>query len=61
MRIPFIGLCCGNVASYIRTMAETLGRQPEASKFSPDMSKHLSQIKKTQESDFYKQRFPVKK
>ncbi len=26
LNVQLVGLCCGNVASYIRTMAETLGR-----------------------------------
>ncbi|XP_054753318.2 betaine--homocysteine S-methyltransferase 1-like [Lytechinus pictus] len=40
LKIPYLGLCCGNSPHYTRTMAETLGRVTEASKFSPDMSKH---------------------
>ena len=42
--VQFIGVCCGNRATYIRAMAEALGRTPLASKYSPDMSVHVSQI-----------------
>ena len=38
--IQYVGLCCGNCAHYTRTLGESLGRSPPASKFSPDMSQH---------------------
>lgn len=38
--IRYIGICCGNAPSHTRAMAEALGRHPEASKYSPDLSKH---------------------
>ena len=41
--VEVVGLCCGNMPCFTRTMAEALGRQPPASKYSPDMRKHLSQ------------------
>ena len=37
--IQYVSLCCGNVASLIREIAETYGRNPPASKFSADQSK----------------------
>ena len=40
LKIQYVGLCCGNAPHYTRKLAETLGRTPEASKYSPDMSKH---------------------
>eukprot|EP00057_Strongylocentrotus_purpuratus_P028909 XP_011683383.1 PREDICTED: betaine--homocysteine S-methyltransferase 1-like [Strongylocentrotus purpuratus] len=40
LKIPYVGLCCGNSPHYTRTLAETLGRVTEASKYSPDMSLH---------------------
>ncbi|XP_022100690.1 betaine--homocysteine S-methyltransferase 1-like [Acanthaster planci] len=40
--IQYMGLCCGNGAHYTRTLSETIGRQPPASKYSPDMSKHFA-------------------
>lgn len=40
--VQYMGVCCGNQAQYIRAMAEALGRRPPASKYSPDMSQHLS-------------------
>ncbi len=36
----YIGGCCGSGPHHIRAMAEAFGRRPEASKYSPDMSKH---------------------
>ena len=41
----FAGICCGNMASFTRTMAETLGRKPEAFRFSKDMSKHITVLR----------------
>ncbi|MGI8730051.1 MAG: homocysteine S-methyltransferase family protein [Solirubrobacteraceae bacterium] len=38
--VRYFGLCCGAGPHHIRAMAEALGRIPQASRFSPDMSKH---------------------
>lgn len=38
--IQYIGLCCGAAPHHVRAMAEALGRRPEASRYSPDMSRH---------------------
>ena len=38
--VQFIGLCCGAGPQHIRAVAEALGRHPEASKYSADMSRH---------------------
>jgi betaine-homocysteine S-methyltransferase len=38
--VRYLGVCCGAGPHHIRGMAEALGRQPPASRFSPDMSKH---------------------
>lgn len=38
----YIGICCGAGPHHVRSMAEALGKQPNASKYSPDMSKHYS-------------------
>ncbi|XP_077994340.1 betaine--homocysteine S-methyltransferase 1-like [Glandiceps talaboti] len=35
-----VGLCCGNRPSFTRTLVESFGRKPEASRFSMDMSRH---------------------
>jgi len=43
INVQVVGLCCGNRAHYTRLMAETLGHTPPASRFSTDMSKHISQ------------------
>ena len=36
----YLGICCGNTPGHMRSMAEALGRQPEASLYSPNMKKH---------------------
>lgn len=38
--VNYIGVCCGNNPSYIRSMVEALGRTAQASKFSPVMELH---------------------
>ena len=38
--IRYLGICCGAGPHHIRALAEGLGRHPEASKYSVDMSKH---------------------
>ncbi len=38
--IRYLGVCCGAGPHHIRGVAEALGRQPPASRYSPDMSKH---------------------
>ncbi len=38
--VGFIGLCCGAGPQHIRAVAEALGRAPEASRYSADLSKH---------------------
>ena len=40
--IRYLGLCCGAAPHHVRSMAEALGRQPRASQYSPDLSKHYS-------------------
>ena len=41
MGFRFVGVCCGGSVIHHRAVAEALGRQPYASKYSPDMSKHF--------------------
>jgi betaine-homocysteine S-methyltransferase len=38
--VTYLGVCCGAGPHHIRAVAEAVGRQPPASRFSPDMSKH---------------------
>ena len=38
--INYLGVCCGAAPHHIRSMAEALGREPPASRHSPDMSRH---------------------
>jgi betaine-homocysteine S-methyltransferase len=38
--IGYLGVCCGAGPHHIRSLAEAVGRAPEASRYSPDMSKH---------------------
>lgn len=40
--INLVGVCCGAGPHHVRAMAEALGRAPEASKYSADMSKHYA-------------------
>jgi betaine-homocysteine S-methyltransferase len=40
--VRYIGICCGGAPHHVRAMAEALGRAPEASRYSPDMSKHYA-------------------
>jgi len=40
--IRYVGVCCGGAPHHVRAMAEALGRTPEASRYSPDMSKHYA-------------------
>ena len=39
--VRYLGVCCGAGPHHIRSLAEALGRTPPASRFSPDMSKHI--------------------
>jgi methionine synthase I (cobalamin-dependent) len=38
--VRYLGICCGAGPHHIRAVAEALGRTPEASRYSPDMSRH---------------------
>ena len=40
--VRYIGICCGGAPHHVRAMAEALGRTPDASHHSPDMSKHYA-------------------
>jgi betaine-homocysteine S-methyltransferase len=40
MGVHYLGVCCGAAPHHIRSLAEALGRQPPASRYSPDMSRH---------------------
>jgi hypothetical protein len=37
--VQYVGICCGNCAVYFRELAESYGRKPPASLYSPDTSK----------------------
>ena len=39
--VQYVGLCCGNAAHYTRSLCESLGRNPPASRYSADMSQHF--------------------
>jgi len=39
--LRYLGVCCGAGPHHIRSLAEALGRKPPASRYSPDMSKHI--------------------
>lgn len=38
--VNYIGVCCGGAPHHVRAMAEALGREVPASRYSPDMSLH---------------------
>jgi betaine-homocysteine S-methyltransferase len=38
--VGFIGICCGGAPHHVRAMAEALGRQVPASRYSPDLKLH---------------------
>jgi betaine-homocysteine S-methyltransferase len=38
--VQYLGICCGAGPQHVRAMAETAGKTPQASRYSPDMSKH---------------------
>ncbi|HEX6445017.1 MAG TPA: homocysteine S-methyltransferase family protein [Streptosporangiales bacterium] len=38
--VRYLGVCCGAGPHHIRAVAEAVGRTTEASRYSPDMSKH---------------------
>ena len=40
MDIRYLGVCCGAGPHHIRALAESVGKHPPASRYSPDMSKH---------------------
>ena len=40
--VNYQGVCCGAGPHHIRAMAEALGKNPPASRYSPDISKHYA-------------------
>jgi betaine-homocysteine S-methyltransferase len=38
--VNYIGICCGGAPHHVRAMAEVLGRTPDASRYSPNISLH---------------------
>jgi methionine synthase I (cobalamin-dependent) len=38
--VRYLGICCGAGPHHVRAMAEAAGKNPPASRYSPDMSKH---------------------
>jgi betaine-homocysteine S-methyltransferase len=38
--VDYVGICCGAGPHHVRAMAEALGREVPASKYSPSMSLH---------------------
>jgi len=38
--VTYLGVCCGAAPHHIRSVAEALGREPPASRYSADMSRH---------------------
>jgi betaine-homocysteine S-methyltransferase len=40
MGVRYLGVCCGAGPHHIRSLAEAVGKEPPASRYSPDMTKH---------------------
>ena len=38
--VRYLGVCCGAGPHHVRSLAEAVGHEPPASRYSPDMSKH---------------------
>ncbi len=38
--VGYLGICCGGAPQHVRAMAEAIGRQPPASRYSPSMDLH---------------------
>jgi betaine-homocysteine S-methyltransferase len=57
--IDYLGLCCGAAPHHVRSLAEAIGRTPQGSKYSPDMSKHAyfgtDETLKTENREFAKE------
>ena len=47
--VNYFGICCGGAPHHVRAMAEALGRTPQASRFSADMS--LARLLRHQRTD----------
>jgi betaine-homocysteine S-methyltransferase len=42
LNVLYLGGCCGSAPQHIRAIAGASGRRPEASRYSPDLSKHYA-------------------
>jgi betaine-homocysteine S-methyltransferase len=38
--VGYVGICCGGAPHYVRAMAEALGRETPASRYSPALDLH---------------------
>jgi len=38
--VQYLGVCCGAAPHHVRAVAEAVGKNPPASRYSPDMTKH---------------------
>ena len=38
--VDYVGICCGGAPHYVRAMAEALGRETPASRYSPALDLH---------------------
>lgn len=54
--VEYIGLCCGAGPHHLRAVAEALGRETEASRYAPDMSRHAFYGDDPSISDAYRRR-----
>uniref|UniRef100_A0A0B7AE37 Hcy-binding domain-containing protein n=1 Tax=Arion vulgaris TaxID=1028688 RepID=A0A0B7AE37_9EUPU len=54
--VQYVGLCCGNSSHIFREVSEVYGRNPPASKYSPDMSQHILFGDKSKTRQYYSER-----
>jgi betaine-homocysteine S-methyltransferase len=54
--VNYIGICCGGAPHHVRAMAEALGRETTASRYSPDLTLHpmIGESVEERDSEFLK-------
>jgi len=64
MGIRYLGVCCGGAPHHLRAMAEALGREVPASRYSPDLSHHAvlgtDDVVKPHDREWYASEIPEK-
>ena len=55
--IEYVGLCCGNCSIFTRIVAEVYDKNPPASRYAPNMSKHYIFGDKSPASEYYTSKY----